>query len=313
MTTATATEKEMTMSEIEVKEVTSVEKSLDRFNELIIDDIDFGVKLVSLQTYGSSDTIRMPEHKATIRVNPDGSEQPLWVVGTRYEVVDHREIIKQFASALEKAEIKAEVDYKIFKNGCRIFSIFTINQRYKVGEEMVRPFFALTTSHDGSLKVGFMMGAKTDKDKYIVVSKKLYGDQAKHTRGINIERTLIAIENAVEVLTDEVIPMWERMKDITLDEDKAKELVERAIKKGIISKRSALDLPFVSTSGRGRDAKVEKVNPSSVWNIYTGIVDEVSKSSGTKRSTEERAFWRNTEASEFFTKVMKSGELTKSE
>jgi len=290
------------MTAIEIKE----EKTMpSEYDMLITEEIDFRVELRSMNTVEEDTPMKMPEHKATIRINPDGSKVPLWVVGSRYEVVDHREVIKQFSQALNKANIDAEVDYKVYKNGCRIYSMFTLNKSYRAGSETVRPFFALTTSHDGSLRVGFMMGAKLGDKKYISISKTLYGGSAKHTRGVNIEKMLVEMEKALEVFTTQVIPMWERMQTVKLAPEQVKSLVENAVKRKIIANKKSQDLPFIRVEGRGREAKIYGNAEVSVWEVYTKIVAEVSKVPENKKgSTEERAFWRNTEASEYFTKMM---------
>jgi len=291
----------MTATEIET------EKTISEYDMLITDEIDFRVELRAMKTVEEDTPLDMPEHKATIRINPDGTKQPLWVVGSKYEVVDHREIIKHFAEALNKSDIEAEVDYKVYKGGCRIYSIFTLNNTYRVNGKTVKPFFALTTSHDGSLRVGFMMGAKLDKKRYISIAKTLYGSSAKHTKGINIEKTLVALSKALEVFTNDVIPMWERMDTVTLNPEQVKSLVDNAIKKKIISDRKARDLPFVRVDGKGKSAKIFGSSYASVWEVYTGIITEVSKVPEFKGATEERAFWRNTDASEYFTKMMAKG------
>jgi len=259
-------------------------------DSLITKEIDFRVELRRINTIEEDEAMKLPEHKATIRINPDGTKVPLWVVGSRYEIVDHREVIKQFSQALEKAGLEARCDHRIYKNGCRIYSFFTIKKVIEMeGEKAVVPFFTLTTSHDGSLRLGFMMGAKVG-ERYLNVSKTMYGAQAKHTHGINIEKTLEEVSKALSVLTDEVIPMWERMHKVVLTPEQVKRLVENAVKKKVISKRLSDDLGFT--------------NNSSIWDVYTKVVSEVTKVPDRKGATSERAFWRNTDASEYFSKMM---------
>lgn len=274
---------------------------------LITEEIDFRVELRKLSTLEADAGLglqaeflgmKMPEHKATIRIDNDGTKTPLWVVGSRYEVVDHREIIKQFAEALDKADMKAKVNHSVYKNGCRIYSFFTLDQPIDIPGKTVKayPFFTLTTSHDGSLRLGFMMGAKIGKT-YLNVSKTMYGATAKHTRGINIDKTLEEVSKALTVFTDEVLPMWERMNEVVLTPEQVKRLVENAVKRKVISKSKSEDL---------FDDKER-----SVWEVYTRIVKEVTKVPERVGSTKERAFWRNVDASEYFTKMMTKDTLAK--
>jgi len=277
---------------IEVEKTTE-KKELDMFDSLITEAIDFRVEKRGIHTYGEDGGLHMPNHSATIRINPDGSEQDLWVVGSRYEVVDHREVIKQFANILDKASMSAEVSHTVYGNGCRIFSTFVLEKQFDldVGEgktKKIRPFFSLTTSHDGNLKVGFLLGAKVGK-RYMVLSKKLYGAWAKHTKGINIERTLKDIDTALRLFIENVIPVWTRMHKITLKGSEVNNIIEKAISDGVITKLRAKDLN--TSSGQ------------SLWQTFLQVVDSVNEVRG-KKGNPERAFWRNTKANEYFRKVV---------
>lgn len=267
--------------------------SLDEDN-LITDDIDFRVELRTLYAHDEEFNMKMPEHKATIRVNPDGTKKSLWVVGSRYQIVDHRDVIRQFAETLQHAGMNAKVRHEVYRGGCRIFSIFTIDKEYEIPNSKckAKPFFALTTSHDGSLKVGFLMGAKVGTS-FLNVSKTVYGASARHVRGINVEKALKEIEKALDVFTNEVIPMWEKMQRIEIDQNKIDALIEDAVNHKVISKRRSEDL----------NISQEK---STIWDLYTTITEEVSKVGSRKGSTKEAAFWRNADASEYFTKLMRS-------
>jgi len=268
--------------------------ALAHWDSVITEDIDFSVERKGIHTYGGDDSINMPDHSATIRVNPDGSRAPLWVVGSRYEVVDHREVIKQFAEVIDRADLEAEIKHSVYQNGCRIYSTFTLDKVYNVGGKSVRPFLTLTTSHDGSLRVGFLMGAVVD-GRTLNISKTVYGAHAKHTKGINIEKTLKAIVTALKSFTDEVLPMWARMQDTVLDRDDARKIIDAAIKKGVITKLRASEVEFTADT--------------NVWEVYTSLVDQVSVVRG-KRGTAERAFYRNVDVSEYFNKLSSTEAMT---
>lgn len=279
----------VTLKPEEKNEETVVEHS--PYDMLITDDIDFRVETRGLHTTDEDGGMHMPDHEATIRINPDGTENPLWVVGSRYEVVDHREIIKGFAAALDKADLVAQVEHQVFVKGCRIYSTFTLDNTYDIGgSEPARPFFSLQTSHDGSLKVGFTVGARVGRH-VLRVSKTIYGAWAKHTKGVNIELTLKEISKALDSFVTEIIPMWERMGNTKIDLAHAKRILEDAVKRNVVSKRraEAIDLNDVGT----------------VWDVYTAMVDKVCELT-TKRSTEERTFDRNTKVGEFFRKLHKA-------
>jgi hypothetical protein len=267
----------------------SVESAdLSVWDALISEDIDFRVEKRGLHTYGEDGGLNMPDHSATIRVNPDGSENPLWVVGSKYEVVDHREVIKQFAEVIDRSDMQADIKHYVYQNGCRIYSEFIIDQTFEVNGKMARPFFTLTTSHDGSLRIGFLMGAKVD-GKAFNISKTVYGAHAKHTKGINVHKTMEAVLDAIKAFTEEVIPMWTRMQDTKLSRDEAQKVIENAVKKNVVAKRRADDI-FMTSS-----------NPS-LWDVYTSVIDQVSVVRG-KRGTEERAFKRNVDVSEHFNRL----------
>jgi hypothetical protein len=265
------------------------------YDLIITDDIDFRVETRGLHTTDKDGGLHMPNHEATIRINPDGTEAPLWVVGSRYEVVDHREVIKGFAEALDKAGLVAEVNHQVFGLGCRIFSNFVLDKEYDVGEgkPKAKPFFTLTTSHDGSLKIGFMVGAKVGKYT-LNVSKTVYGAWAKHTKGVNIESTLKEIGKALESFVTEVLPMWERMQGTSLASKEAKKILEDAVKSNVLAKRRA--------------DSIDTSSCDTVWDVYTSVVTEVCELT-TKRSTEERAFDRNTKVGEYFRKLAATGKM----
>jgi len=268
---------------------------LSAWNSIISEDIDFRVEKRGMHTYGEDGGLNMPDHSATIRVNPDGSESPLWVVGSKYEVVDHREVIKQFAEVLDRSEMQADIKHYVYQNGCRIYSEFVIDQTFEVNGKVARPFFTLTTSHDGSLRIGFLMGAKVE-GKSFNISKTVYGNHAKHTKGINIHKTIEAVMDAVTAFTEEVIPMWTRMHETVLNRDEALSVIENAVKKNVVAKRRADDIMFTES------------NPS-LWDVYTSVIDQVSVVRG-KRGTEERAFKRNVDVSEYFNKLSFDTDMT---
>jgi hypothetical protein len=273
--------------------MTTTEKS-SIYDTLITEEIDFRVETRGLHTTDKDGGMHMPNHEATIRINPNGTEAPLWVVGSRYEVVDHREVIKGFAKALDAANLSANVEHKVFGLGCRIFSYFILDKSYDVGKkDKAFPFFTLTTSHDGSLKIGFMVGAKIGKHT-LNVSKTVYGAWAKHTRGVNIEQTLNEISKALNAFVSEVLPIWERMQSYNVNEDQVKKIIDNAVKSNVIAKRRA---EFISNS-----------SCKTVWDTYTSIVNE-SCNLTTKRSTEERAFDRNTNIGDYFQKIISSGKI----
>jgi len=266
------------------------EKDLSMFDVLITEEVDFQVEKRGLHTYGEDGGMHMPNHTATIRINPDGTEMPLWVVGSRYEVVDHRDVIRQFAHILDKADIEGEVSHKVFLNGCRIYSKFTLNEDFNIegSTEKAKPFFTLTTSHDGSLKVGFLIGAKVGK-RYFLLSQKLYGAWAKHTKGINIDKTLEDIHNALKLFVNDVLPVWARMHSIVLDATKIRNVIEKAVKDKVITKHRAKDL-------------LATEDTQNLWEVFTQVIDEVSEVRG-KRGTEEGAFTRNTKVNEYFRQI----------
>jgi hypothetical protein len=264
------------------------------YDALITDDVDFRVETRGLHTADKDGGMHMPNHEATIRINPDGTEAPLWVVGSRYEVVDHREVIKGFAEALDKADLPASVEHKVYGLGCRIFSYFILDKKYDVGsEKKAQPFFTLTTSHDGSLKIGFMVGAKVG-DHTLNVSKTVYGAWAKHTKGVNVEATLKEISKALNSFVSEVLPMWERMQGTAISTSQASAILEDAVKAKVLAKRRA--------------EAIETSSCSTVWDTYTAVVSEVCNLT-TKRSTEERAFDRNASVGEYFRKLASSGRM----
>jgi len=285
---------EASVSEPIVSETPVVD--LSAYNDLITEDIDFRVETRGLHTTSADGGMHMPNHEATIRINPDGTEQDLWVVGSRYQVVDHREVIKGFAEALDRAGIDAEVHHSVYGRGCRIYSFFTIDKEYELaeGKPKARPFFTLTTSHDGMLRLGFMVGAKV-AGRTFNVSKTVYGAAAKHTSGINIERTLNEIERALNAFITEVLPMWERMQGTKISTGSAKKIVEDAVLKGVIAKRRAEDIDLSDCN--------------TVWDAYSSIVSQVSEIT-TVRGTEERVFDRNTKVGVYFKKLAEDTEMS---
>jgi len=274
---------------LEATEVEATEVIASVYDAIVTEDIDFRVETRGLDTTSTDGSMHMPDHEATIRINPDGTEAPLWVVGSRYEVVDHRELIKKFAEALDKVDLPAEVEHHVYANGCRIYSVFTLDKTFPIGKDKpeARPFFTLTTSHDGSMKLGFMVGAKV-KDLRFNVSKKVYGAYAKHTKGVNIEQTIKEISKALDAFMTEVLPMWEKMNSMELGTTQAQKIIDDAVAKKVISKLRA--------------EKINLRDANSVFDIYTAMTSEAVVVTG-KKATAERAFNRNTDVGEYFRKL----------
>lgn len=276
--------------EPEVTEVTeATEATASIYDAIITEDIDFRVETRGLNTTAADGAMHMPNHEATVRINPDGTEAPLWVVGSRYEVVDHRELIKKFAEALDKVDLPAEVEHQVYGDGCRIYSVFTLDKTFSIGEgkPQARPYFTLTTSHDGSMKLGFMVGAKVNKIRYNF-SKRVYGAYAKHTKGVNIEQTIKEINKALTTFIEEVVPMWEKMNSFELGTTQAQKIIDDAVSKKVLSKSRAEKINL-------RDCK-------TVFDTYTALTNEANVVTG-KKGTAERAFARNTEVGEYFRKL----------
>ena len=94
--------------------------------------------------------------------------------------------------------------------------------------------------------------------------------------------------DAIKAFTEEVIPMWASMESTELSRDEALAIIEKAVKKNVVAKRRADDIVFT-----------EKTN---LWDVYSAVIDQVSVVRG-KRGTEERAFKRNVDVSEYFNKL----------
>ena len=132
---------------------------------LITAAVDFAVELQKLQTV--ENTLEVPNDMSTVRVDKDGTKKVLAVVGKRYKVVDHRDVIKSFSETLASAELTATVDHRVYRNGARIYSRFLLDDTVDIPlsdntTKVARPFFTLTNSHDGALRIGFLVGAQID-------------------------------------------------------------------------------------------------------------------------------------------------------
>jgi transcriptional antiterminator Rof (Rho-off) len=263
---------------------------------LITSVVDYGVELRELRAKGG---LAVPENKATVRVDKNNETVVLAVVGDRYEVVDHRDVIKSFAKVLEDAKLVASVKHDVFRNGARVYSRFMLDEPVVIKldnglEKQAFPFFTLTNSHDGALKVGFMLGAVIDGQSY-QLSRKLYEVTAKHLQGVKLQKVLAELANALRSFTNEVVPLWRSMMTTPLTLTQGEEIIAKAVKKNVISQQRAEQVPLGSHA--------------TLWELYTDVVKTVSEPS--KKGTAEEGIWRNAGANEYFIEELRRLVTTK--
>lgn len=258
--------------------------------QLITPEVDFMVTTETLRT--SPNDLELTNNKATVRVNSDNTRVALAVVGSRYKVVDHQNTIRDFANVLVEAGLKADVKHSVYRNGARVYSRFTLQQTVAVptnnGQMTATPFFTLTNSHDGALKVGFMVGALVNGQPFHL-SPKLYDVHVKHLRGLKMEKVLDEVQHALRSFTNEVVPLWSKMTLTRLSLTQAEEMLCKAIKQNIVSKRRAKNVPLGSEV--------------TLWKLYSDVVKNVSAPS--KKDSEESSVWRNARANEYFIEELK--------
>jgi hypothetical protein len=263
----------------------------DQNNTLITTSVNFGVQMRAMTT---TDGLAVSEEiaKAVVRVNPDQSEQVIATVGKRYELVDHRTCIRDFAEQLTTAGYNTTVTHKVFRSGARIYSNFNINTPLVVQgpnntQKSANPFLTLTTSHDGSLKVGFMVGAVVDGLR--IYGRKHMSLTAKHLSGTRLDQVMGQISQALEAFQSEVIPLWSRATLTAVSNDRAEDILKRAVKKNVISQRR------IDSWGEGHTF-------NTYWDMYKKIVETVSVES--KTGNEEGSINRNRDANDFFLKEL---------
>lgn len=258
---------------------------------LITPSVNFGVQMRTMTT---TDGLAVSEDiaKAVVRINPDQSEQVIATVGKRYELVDHRTCIRDFAEQLRESNYNTTVTHKVFRSGARIYSNFNINTPLTVQgpnntQKSANPFLTLTTSHDGSLKVGFMVGAVVDGLR--IYGRKHMSLTAKHLSGTRLDQVMGQVTQALTAFREEVIPLWSRATLTAVSNDRAEDILKRAVKKNIISQRR------VDSWGEGHTF-------NTYWDMYKKVVETVSVES--KTGNEEGSINRNRDANDFFLKEL---------
>lgn len=90
-------------------------------------------------------------HKATVRVNADGSRKVLGVVGDRYKPLQNQEQFEWFAPYLESRECAFETCGSLM-DGKLVWVLARINRADSVitSGDTIRKYLLLTSSHDGS-------------------------------------------------------------------------------------------------------------------------------------------------------------------
>jgi hypothetical protein len=254
---------------------------------LITPDIDFKVEMQGLKS--TLNSVPLPEHRVTMRIDTNGTETPLGVVSPMYKVIDHRGAITDFNNALTGAGIGVlSLSHGVYLNGARIYSEFTLDQEHDInvdGEiKKARPFLSFTTSHDGSLKLGFMLGAHISGMKFYL-SNRVYSASVKHLNGVKVEKVLEEVHAALNCFVKEIIPLWKGMVQTKITLKDAEEMMERAVKRNVISERRAKSIPL------GGHA--------NFWDLYKDVVTCASAPSK-RENGGEGALRRNAQANEFF-------------
>lgn len=111
--------------------------------------LDWKVQLTDVYAAGRFDTIKIEDKFATTRMDADGKESVLSVVGSRYKVFQNAEIFGCLDNVVGKGELSYAAAGEL-KGGCVVWTLLKLPQEVSVGDDMHEAYILARTSHDGS-------------------------------------------------------------------------------------------------------------------------------------------------------------------
>lgn len=240
--------------------------------------VDYDVTKVALRTV--NDGLSVPMTDAVVRQDPDGKRQVIGTVGRRYQVVDHRDVLRGFAEVLTTGGVDADVAHEVYKAGARVYSRFTLKTTVKFGDAQgmqhdAEPFITLMNSHDGSRPVGFTLGARVNGVSF-VLGTQVYAVSVKHVNGVRLERVLDSVNVALEHLVNVVLPKWSKLVCTSVSFAEAERTIAQLVEDKVISEQKAKEVSRSCTT---------------LWDLYASLVGKASEVG--KRDDGEGAHWRN--------------------
>lgn len=264
---------------------------------VLTDELDYNVDLRPIKAAddGGQFVLGTDRFMATVRVDKDGKQTVLSVMGNKYQLVDHKQQVLNFEDSLRKLGLRDKscgFKHNVFKNGARVVSRFTLGAK-KVELENggvkteLTPTFDFRTSYDGEYKVGFALGVMVG-DSWYCFGKKLYSAEAMHLKSKKLESKLVKVidgaEKALDFFMTKVVPCFSKLmgKELSLEEKRAE--FEKLAALGAIRKTDMDDVLGVVLGSSVRTA----------WDIYCLVVRTFSTVKCSRGNNDgETAFWRN--------------------
>jgi phage/plasmid-like protein (TIGR03299 family) len=115
-------------------------------------NLDYEVAKTSIHAKIIKETDNWAEFKDRFATYRTDTNQPLGIVGGRYEIVQNREAFGFFDAIIDKGEAIFETA-GVLDNGKRIFVTAKLPEDMLVGGEECKKYIILTNSHDGSSSI----------------------------------------------------------------------------------------------------------------------------------------------------------------
>ena len=249
----------------------------------------------------------IPDSRATIRQNPNGTFDPLSTVGTRYEVRQNKEVLERALAVVGASSGDAVMDtVGVLRGGRRFFATIEMGALVidpKGVNDRIARYLVVSSGHDGVWPIRY---ANTDV-RAVCSNTVALGIRdaervftARHTRNVDF-----ALEDAREVLR--ISTEWSRQFQIVAEKMM---MVKAPLGSAKIDAVLNKVFPDDSKTGRQRKNRDETIglvksiynNPQNAgkvgyngWALYNAVVEYLDHFRGT--SPDERAIASMDEAS----------------
>ena len=213
--------------------------------------IDFEIKRKKLLTEDGQMTNRV----AICRTDTDDI---LGIVSESYNEIEHRKAYNAAVSALTKVGGFTMKNLEVSSNGARMYAHFENENEYAVKQgDLLRPTLIVTNSLDGCLKFGFQIGAfRLVCSNGLIAGFSALNISVKHTANIDIDEVAHRGEDAMNLFSSKILPMWGEMARTNVPTKYA--IDEMLVKKNIIPQKIT-----------ERAAELAGNNPeTTVWDLY---------------------------------------------
>jgi len=242
-----------------------------------------GASFEDMQNMMGAEMTVIPEHHATVRVNEDGLQIPLGVVGDRYTILKKKNAFGFFDAVVDEDAAIYHTAGSLF-NGKKIWLLAKLpDSIYVGGDDVIDQYVLLSNSHDGTTSlIAKYTPIRVVCNNTLSFAIKGVGKEIKirHTKSIKerlteAHRVLGIVAKSTEKSTDVFKAMAEREVTTKEVDSYIKLLIATKDENDVATRTQNTRNKIIETFETGMGSGLVTAK-GTLWGLYNGVTEYVS-------------------------------------